>query len=156
MDREGEGRRVMRRVLAAAAFAALAACATSAVDTPPAETPAPSGALALHADAAIPADISAAFAREISARYGVERGAEEVRTDLMAQGFQCADVGANPDVGLGEVYASCTQPKPHGLCSDKWVVDLRLKRLTRALDFARVTPEGRFERFCTNGASPNG
>lgn len=154
MDREDKGRGVMRRALAAAACASLAACAASAVDTSP--VAAPSGAVALHADAAIPAEISAAFAREITARYGGERGADEVRADLAAQGFQCADVGANPDVKLGEIYASCTQPKPHGLCSDTWVVDMRLKRLTRALDFARVTPEGRFERFCTNGASPNG
>lgn len=146
----------MRRLLAVALLTALAACATSPVETRPTSTPTPSGAIALHVDKAIPADINAAFAREIAARYSGERGAEEVRNDLMSQGFQCADTGANPDVKLGEVYATCDLPKPHGLCSDKWSVDLRLKRLTRALDFARVAPEGRFERFCTSGASPNG
>lgn len=141
----------MKRILIAAL--ALAGCASSTVG--PAETPS-STALSLHADKAIPAEISAAFAREVSTRYPGRHGAEAMRTALAAQGFQCADTGANPEVKVGEVYAACTLPKPHGLCSDKWVVDLRLKRLTRALDFAQVTPEGRFERFCTNGASPNG
>ena len=130
----------------------LAGCAATPVDV----TPPSSGALALHAEKSVPADISASFAREIAARYGADRGAESVRNDLMAQGFQCADAGANPDVKVGEVYAACELPRPHGLCSDKWIVDLRLKRLVRAVDFARVAAEGRFERFCIAGASPNG
>lgn len=139
----------MKRLLISALV--LAGCATA---TP--TTPQVTGPLALHAAAAVPAEISAAFAREVAGRYAGERGAEEVRNDLIAQGFQCADIGANPDVKIGEIYAACQLPKPHGLCSDKWVVDLRLKRLTRALDFARVTSEGRFERYCVAGASPNG
>lgn len=146
----------MRGFLAVACLLALAACATATTDPAPPETPAQAGALALHADKAVPAEISTAFAREVAGRYPGERGAEEVRAELIAQGFQCADTGANPDVKMGEVYAACDLPKPHGLCSDKWIVDLRLRRLTRALDFARVTPEGRFERFCIAGASPNG
>lgn len=130
---------------------ALAGCASAEVEAPPS-----SGALALHADKAVPADISAAFAREVSARYPGQHGAEAMRTALAAQGFQCADTGASPDVRVGEIYAQCTLPKPHGLCSDSWIVDLRLKGLTRALDFAQVAPEGRFARTCTNGASPDG
>lgn len=141
----------MRRLAATLALLALTACATSSVEPPPA-----SGPIALHADKAVPAEISAAFAREVEARLPGVRGAEEVRGVLMAQGFQCADAGDGPDVRVGEVYARCELPKPHGLCSDKWMVDLRLRGLTRALDFARVSAEGRFERFCTNGASPNG
>lgn len=134
-----------------------AGCASSTIaPAPDAPTTPSTTALSLHADKAVPAEISAAFAQEVSARYPGQHGAEAMRTALAAQGFQCADTGANPDVKVGEVYAACTLPKPHGLCSDKWVVDLRLKQLTRALDFAQVTPEGRFERFCTNGASPNG
>lgn len=161
MDRTHERRRVTRVGAALACLFALAACATSTVTPPPGEAPpvvapAPTGAIALHADKAVPAEISAAFAREIAARLPGLRGAEEVRGALMGQGFQCADVSDGPDVKIGEIYARCELPKPHGLCSDKWLVDLRLKELTRALDFARVTPEGRFERFCTNGASPNG
>ena len=146
MDREGEG--VVTRALIAVLV--LAGCAASP------SVVAPTGRLALHADRAVPAAINTAFAGEVARRYSGERGAEEVRNELIAQGFQCADIGANPDVKMGEVYAACELPKPHGLCSDKWVVDLRLKRLTRALDFARVAPEGRFERFCVAGASPNG
>lgn len=146
MDREGEG--VVRRPLVAAL--ALAGCAASPPDV------VKTGPLALHADRAAPAAISTAFAGEVARRYAGERGAEEVRNELVAQGFQCADAGANPDVSVGEIFVACDLPKPHGLCSDKWVVDLRLRRLTRALDFARVTPEGRFERFCVAGASPNG
>jgi hypothetical protein len=145
----------MRRILIATL--ALAGCATSTINPAPETPTAPSTtALSLHADKAIPADISAAFAREVSARYPGQHGAEAMRAALAAQGFQCADTGASPDVRVGEVYAQCTLPKAHGRCSDKWVVDLRLKQLTRALDFAQVTPEGRFERFCTNDASPNG
>jgi hypothetical protein len=148
MDREGEGRAVMRALLIAAL--ALAGCAAS---TP--SGPAPTGPLALHAERAAPAEISAAFAREIALRYPGELGGEAVRKDLVAQGFQCADSGASPEVRVGEIYARCDLPKPHGLCSDRWIVDLRLKGLTRALDFARVTPEGRFERSCVGGASTN-
>lgn len=160
MDRAHEGSR-LRRALASFALLTLAACATATVTPPPGAAPpevapAPTGQIALHADKAIPADISAAFAREIAARLPGVRGAEEVRGALMAQGFQCADAGDGPEVKIGEIYARCALPTPHGLCSDKWLVELRLKELTRAIDFARVTPEGRFERFCTNGASPNG
>lgn len=147
----------MRRLAATLALLALTACASSTVEpsTGGAEA-SPSGPIALHADKAVPAAISAAFAREVEARLSGVRGAEEARGVLMAQGFQCADAGDGPDVRVGEVYARCELPKPHGLCSDKWTVDLRLRELTRALDFARVSPEGRFERFCTNGASPDG
>ena len=145
----------MRVAIVACALVAAACASSQDVSAPSSGTPS-STALSLHADKAVPAEISAAFAREVSARYPGQHGAEAMRTALAAQGFQCADTGANPDVKVGEVYAACTLPKPHGLCSDKWVVDLRLKQLTRALDFAQVTPEGRFERFCTNGASPNG
>lgn len=147
----------MRRLAATLALLALTACASSTVEpsTGGAEA-SPSGPIALHADKAVPAAISAAFAREVEVRLSGVRGAEEVRGVLMAQGFQCADAGDGPDVRVGEVYAHCELPKPHGLCSDKWTVDLRLRELTRAVDFARVSADGRFERFCTNGASPNG
>lgn len=160
MDRAHEGNRV-KRFLAALTLLALTACATSTVETPtgsapPEVPPIATGPIALHADKAFPAEITAAFAREIETRLSGVRGAEEVRSMLMAQGFQCADAGDGPEVKIGDVFARCDLPKPHGLCSDKWSVDLRLRELTRALDFARVSSEGRFERFCTNGASPNG
>ena len=76
--------------------------------------------------------------------------------DLINNRVPAANLTARVDVKVGEVYARCELPKPHGLCSDKWAVDLRLRELTRALDFARVSSEGRFERFCASGASPNG
>lgn len=160
MDRTDKGNGVNRKIVATLALLALAACATSTVAppgaSPPEVPPAQTGAIALHADKAVPAEISAAFAREISARLSGVRGAEEVRGALIAQGFQCADAGDGPDVKIGEIYARCELPKPHGLCSDKWRVELRLRELTRATDFARISAEGAFERFCTNGASPNG
>ena len=56
----------------------------------------------------------------------------------------------------GGVLTVCELPKPHGLCSDKWTVDLRLKRVTRQISFHRITAEGRFARVCVAGASPDG
>ena len=136
-----------------AAAAAVAACAPLA--TPP-PSPAPRGALALHGEAGVPARIGAAFHTEVARRFTGDTGMEAAAGDLTANGFICSSKGAYPQVKIGEVVAVCELPKPHGLCSDMWTVDLRLRQVTRALDFHRVAPEGRFARTCVSGASPDG
>lgn len=141
------------RSLIAAIVVALATTACAPVETAP---KAPADPLALHADKRIPADINAAFAAGIAARFAGARGAEEVSGELSRAGFICTQKGAYPEIKAGEILAVCELPKPHGLCSDKWTVTLTLRAVTRALDFHRVTTEGAFSRFCIAGASPDG
>lgn len=142
----------MRLVLTIGIVILLVSC----VSAPPrGHPPALAGPLALHSEAGGPAEIGLAFAREVSSRFGGERRAQDLRDTLIAQGFQCTDVDGAQGVRVGEMYATCDLPTPHGLCLDRWVVEMRLTQLTRALDFVPVRPEGRFERSCTSGASPN-
>ncbi len=140
--------------LAVTALVALCAAACAPVTTPPVS--APTGALALHADEAVPARVNAAFAAEIAGRYLGDIGLETVVGDLTVNGFVCNARGSYPQVQPGGVLSVCELPKPHGLCSDMWTVDLKLKRVTRALSFHRVAAEGRFARSCVAGASPDG
>lgn len=133
----------------------LGACAATITATPETK-PIPAERVALHADKAVPAEIAAAFRGEISERYPSDVGQDAVVADLIDQGFICEDLGVYPQVQPGGTLTQCELPKPHGLCSDKWTVALRLKRVTRQISFHRVGVEGNFERFCVAGASPNG
>ncbi len=143
----------MRKLLLAGVLLA-AACAP--IETVPAPPPAPKGAVALHADARIPAQIDAAFRSEIGARYSADAGAASIVADLTQNGFICRELGAYPQVQPSELLAVCDLPKPHGLCSDMWTVDLKLKDVTGGISVQRVAAAGRFVRTCVSGASPDG
>ena len=144
----------MRMVLLLAGLGLATACAP--VEHAPVPAAPPPGRIELHQDARIPADIDAAFRSGIVARYIGDVGLETTAADLTANGFICHDLGAYPAVQPGGVLTVCELPKPHGLCTDMWTVDLRLKRVTRQISFHRVAAEGRFARTCVSGASPDG
>ena len=135
---------------------ALGAIACAPLGSAPEAPLAPMDEVALHQDVRLPADIDAAFRGEIATRYSVDAGVETVSNDLARSGFICRPEGVYPQVRPGGVLKVCELPKPHGLCSDMWTVDLKLKQVTGQIAVQRVTPEGRFTRTCVSGASPNG
>jgi hypothetical protein len=134
-------------------LALLAACAPIVAAPPPPFSPTP---IALHADRANPPDINAAFGAEVASRYPAQLSHDTVANDLAANGFLCTPRGVYPDVQPGEELTRCELPKPHGLCSDKWTVSLRLRPMLGKVSIPRVEAQGGFERFCIAGASPNG
>ena len=140
----------MKRSTTVLAALALAACVSAEPPAPP------SGAIELHAARAIPADIDAAFAGEIARRYAGAPAQDVALNDLAENGFLCNDLGEYPAVRPGQVLSTCELPRPHGLCSDKWSVALKLAPVTGAVSVHRIAAEGRFARSCIAGASPNG
>jgi hypothetical protein len=89
--------------------------------------------------------ISAEFASRISARYGAAPEAD-VTTDLVRAGFTCRKV-APVEARTDYLALACNLPRPHGLCSDRFIVDLRHAGGADA-SASRVRPEGRFLRTC--------
>ncbi|MBU6372354.1 MAG: hypothetical protein KJS97_06450 [Alphaproteobacteria bacterium] len=143
------------------ALAALAACVTPPTPDPaPASAPPPaaeppratSALLDFTADERDVEAIGARFAGSVTARYGPRAAIDTVRKDLEGQGFLCRDV---PPVERRTDYlvAACEKPKPHGLCSDLFVISLRYAGggVTNGLF---VRSDGSFERSCvTPGAN---
>lgn len=90
--------------------------------------------------------ISAQFASRVSARYGLAR-AVDVTSDLERAGFACRAV-APVEARTDYLVATCDLPRPHGFCSDRFVVDLRHAGGSDEAT-ARVRADGRFMRACT-------
>lgn len=140
-------------VFGAIAAMMLAACATgSATGAAPApagvaEPPrATSALLDLSAAERDVEKIGARFAASVTARYGARAAVESVTADLRSLGFLCRDV---PPVERRTDYlvAACEAPRPHGLCSDLFVISLRYAGggVTNGLF---VRSDGSFERSC--------
>lgn len=138
-------RRFVQRIMVIGALGlALTACATS---PPPAEPPRQTSALLdLSADGRDVEAISQQFAASVTARFGPRAAVDAVTTDLQGQGFLCRDV---PPVERRTDYlvAACELPRPHGLCSDLFVVSLRYAGggVSNGL-FVRA--DGSFQRSC--------
>jgi len=139
----------MRAVLISALVVMVSACASSA---PPAVSPDLAikvwkKPLDLTAEGENVDAISAAFAGRVSARYGASAQISDVKRDLERQGFQCRDV---PPVEARRDYlvAACEKPRPHGFCSDVFVVSLRFASQGRRPDALFVRADGSFARSC--------
>lgn len=140
-------------VIGAFAAIVLAACATGPATNAspkPADAAAPpratSALLDLSADDRDVEKIGARFAASVTARYGPRTPVESVTADLRSLGFLCRDV---PPVERRTDYlvAACEAPRPHGLCSDLFVISLRYGGggVSNGLF---VRSDGSFERSC--------
>jgi hypothetical protein len=131
-------KRIGSIVAALALAGALEACATGAA-----------APLKYFADEPDPARIDSLFAEEIITHFGAKAKKAKVEKRLEGVGFRCADVP--PVEARGDyLIARCTRPKPHGLCTDSWNVELRY-----AGDDS-IAPHGTFRRACIAVATPNG
>ena len=80
------------------------------------------------------------FRSEIAHRYEKTSDAATIKDDLAGQAFQCADAA-------GETVSTCTLVKPHGFCTNQWVVELR--RPHHAKEANAVEARGKFVQTCT-------
>jgi hypothetical protein len=106
-----------------------------ATTTAPAPMVRPTSAGALVLPTGSFADVYTGFSQVIAARYRAGVTANEIRTDLVAQGFTCSP--------QAEAQLSCERVQPlNGACSDVFIVTQSAGTSTAVADVRRRCPVG--------------